>query len=247
MIKFFRQLRRKLIEGGNLKSYLFYAVGEILLVMIGILLALYVSNKNEERKLVAKSHEILNEIKGNLESNTYQFQKEIEWENKVIASIDIVFDNKRITKIYHDSLDKHFHLCAYWPTSTWETSGYENLKSQGVELIHSIDLRKKIIALYEINYPEISEIVRNSEGYSYSTLIPVFSELFTFQETQLGEAVDAYRAKPFDYNTMLRSEKMEGILSFWRLMRVVGIQLRGNAIQENENLIRLIDMELRSQ
>ena len=49
MIKFFRRIRRNLIGEGNLKRYLLYAIGEILLVMIGILLALQVNNWNQNR------------------------------------------------------------------------------------------------------------------------------------------------------------------------------------------------------
>lgn len=50
MLKFFRRIRRELIGKGKLKSYLVYAVGEILLVMIGILLALQVNNWNQSRQ-----------------------------------------------------------------------------------------------------------------------------------------------------------------------------------------------------
>lgn len=46
MIKFFRKIRRKLLDQGDLKRYLIYAIGEIFLVMIGILLAIQVSNWN---------------------------------------------------------------------------------------------------------------------------------------------------------------------------------------------------------
>jgi len=51
MLKFFRTIRKKLIEEDNVRKYLLYAIGEILLVVIGILIALQVNNWNEERKL----------------------------------------------------------------------------------------------------------------------------------------------------------------------------------------------------
>lgn len=50
MIKFFRKIRQKLIDEGNLKRYLIYAIGEILLVVIGILLAVQINEWNKERQ-----------------------------------------------------------------------------------------------------------------------------------------------------------------------------------------------------
>ena len=54
MIKFFRQIRKKLVTRNQVKSYLLYAIGEIALVVIGILLALQVNNWNQNRKLDSK-------------------------------------------------------------------------------------------------------------------------------------------------------------------------------------------------
>ncbi|MBK7871754.1 MAG: hypothetical protein IPJ74_14285 [Saprospiraceae bacterium] len=128
-----------------MKSYALYAIGEILLVVIGILIALQVNNGNENRKQTAKSYEILKEIKENLASNSKQFQEEIKLEEKTIASIDIIMNNIKNVKVYNDSLDKHFHLSIFWCTSVWKTSGYESLKSQGIDLIKSKELRESII------------------------------------------------------------------------------------------------------
>ena len=50
MLKFFRRLRRNLLEEGSTKKYILYAGGEVLLVVIGILIALQINNWNEERK-----------------------------------------------------------------------------------------------------------------------------------------------------------------------------------------------------
>lgn len=68
MIKRFRRIRRKLISSGQLSKYLAYAIGEILLVIIGILLALQVNNWNIARKnnMVVQelSTDLLNELRG---------------------------------------------------------------------------------------------------------------------------------------------------------------------------------------
>ena len=244
MLRFFRNIRQQLLNEGSMKKYIFYSIGEILLVMLGILLALYVNNKNEERKALAKRQEILTEIKENLIFNADKFQKEIAIEQQVIASIDIVMKNLTKTKIYHDSLDKHLHYSWFWPTSSWKTSGYETLKSHGVALIQSRKLREAIIDLHEITYSEFSEIDRNSEGYSQSMVIPTFSELLVFAPTTPKTPLKDYRATPKDYQALLQSKKMTGIISFWRMTRVAGIQYRQQAIEKNRELIGLIDREL---
>ena len=60
MLKFFRTIRKKLIEKDNVRKYLLYAIGEILLVVIGILIALQVNNWNNDRIKENRTQNILN-------------------------------------------------------------------------------------------------------------------------------------------------------------------------------------------
>jgi len=69
MIKIFQKTRRALIDKRNLKSYLIYAVGEILLVMIGILLALQVNTWNENRKIKRTEIEAVKNLINEFERN----------------------------------------------------------------------------------------------------------------------------------------------------------------------------------
>jgi uncharacterized membrane-anchored protein YhcB (DUF1043 family) len=64
MLKFFRKIRQKLLSENKFSKYLLYAIGEIILVVIGILIALQVSNLNEERK----DRELGNSLKKALQS-----------------------------------------------------------------------------------------------------------------------------------------------------------------------------------
>ncbi|MGB5431159.1 DUF6090 family protein, partial [Eudoraea sp.] len=63
MINFFRRIRKKLADDNTPLKYMRYALGEIVLVMIGILLALQVNNWNEGRKLVEREITLLNNIR----------------------------------------------------------------------------------------------------------------------------------------------------------------------------------------
>lgn len=69
MIKFFRRIRQKLLTDNKFSKYLLYAIGEIALVMVGILLALQVNNWNEERKESLEEKALLLELKREVKQN----------------------------------------------------------------------------------------------------------------------------------------------------------------------------------
>ena len=244
MIKFFRTIRQQLITQNKVSKYLLYAIGEIVLVMIGILLALQVNNLNEERKDRVKSHDVLMEIRENIQFNTSQFKAEIREEKIVIKSIDIVLENVNKYRKYDDSLDFHMYKIGYWPASSRKSSGYETLKSQGVELIKSTGLRQSIIDLYEKTYNEISEIILETRADHETSIVPIKTELFFFHPSNPNLTFNEHRATPFNYDEVVNSQKFRGVFSYWRNQRNVAIILRQVAIAKNNELINAINNEL---
>tara|TARA_R110000823_G_scaffold294628_2_gene413567 strand:- start:259 stop:591 length:333 start_codon:yes stop_codon:yes gene_type:complete len=87
MIKFFRKIRQNLLSEGKTGKYLKYAFGEIILVVIGILIALGISNWNENRKNNNETTDFINRLTEEIEININNVNKSIEEEsNHIVAS-----------------------------------------------------------------------------------------------------------------------------------------------------------------
>ena len=147
MIKFFRKIRQKLLSENKFSKYLIYAIGEIFLVVIGILIALQINNWNEEKKTKAVEIEILTQFKEDLNDDIESINRVEFWIRKVINSSNIVVDHLKNKKSWNDSLAIHFDLWNDYDQLGLNTVAISNLRSRGVEIISNKDLRKNIIQL----------------------------------------------------------------------------------------------------
>jgi hypothetical protein len=104
MLKFFRRIRQNLLSEGNTGKYLKYALGEIALVVIGILIALQVNNWNEIKKSKAESNRLLIDLKLELKNDIENFKYLQTEYNDWLAQIEYILNevldgnNKEITE-----------------------------------------------------------------------------------------------------------------------------------------------------
>jgi len=102
MIKFFRKIRQKLISEGKTGNYLKYAMGEIILVVVGILIALSINNWNEDRKSEAKKQDYYVQLLDDLNNDIISAQNTIEeFSNHQKEYIDYTrsYDNESLTPV----------------------------------------------------------------------------------------------------------------------------------------------------
>jgi hypothetical protein len=97
MIKFFRRIRQKLLSQNKFSKYLLYAIGEIILVVIGILIALQINNWNEERKSADYTKLLFNKTLQELKFNLEKANKVVGYYRKKDSLYNKVI-NKRATK-----------------------------------------------------------------------------------------------------------------------------------------------------
>ena len=98
MIRFFRNIRHRLIEGNKTYKYILYATGEILLVVIGILIALEVNNRNESFKEDKIEKELLGELKEDLNETLKDLKSDIFTVNKTLEVTDSLYQDLYVEK-----------------------------------------------------------------------------------------------------------------------------------------------------
>jgi len=165
---------------GAARKYLIYAIGEVLLVMVGILLALQINNWNEDRQ--KKEKEILNlvELKKSLEVDLNVLKASQVFYNDLHQKVDILIQvleiRKRITSdslahiIGHALMNKYFF--------NFQTAAFENIKSIGIDVISNDTLRSRISNIYNDHYTWLGKMSEDFDNYYNAQIIPLINTYF---------------------------------------------------------------------
>jgi hypothetical protein len=130
MIKFFRKIRQKLLSENKFSKYLIYAIGEIFLVVVGILIALNINNNNELEKNKQAVVSSLKEIQSNLLDDIKVSQGVLETFLRNDSIQKKIFDFKNPSTIDDYKNKKITELGNYYDDFVINKNGYENLMRQ---------------------------------------------------------------------------------------------------------------------
>lgn len=156
MIHFFRRIRQGLINKERVGKYLLYAIGEILLVVIGILIALQINNSNEQRKDRKLEVQLLRGIKTDLEDDLDQINGRVNNSHRdlqlTIARFDSVVKMNDVNLNYLDSI--FFNRCIRPRNTLFPKFGtYNSIINNGnSSIIQNYELFKKIQLQYDQYY-----------------------------------------------------------------------------------------------
>ena len=240
MIKFFRKIRYDLMEKNKTGKYLKYAIGEIVLVMIGILLALQVNNWNEKRKINSIEESLLSDLKVEIEATILELQSVIDDHtqslNATIKLSTYMGDIKKIDKENRSTIsalfDAHQRNMTYDPRLGTLKS---IINSGKTDYISNKKLRYRISSLADI-ITDANESTNQIQNERSLTLYPVLSGLY---ERQPDGTMIANSQKLFN------SSQFMFWLDYLKVVRKQGLEEENDLLIYLQEMIKLIDLEIK--
>lgn len=250
MIKFFRKIRQRLLTENKLRKYLFYAMGEIVLVVLGILIALQINNWNEDKKKEKQANIYLSDLKSDLNYDIKTLNERILVNIDRINQIDSIFytlaTKKDLSKEELLEFDDRHYILTTESYFIPEKSTISQIKasSQG-GLIQNKNLRDMMFRYYSVNdrnekNGEVSLQLYQHNFFSYNIggTALIGGEYF---EKLLGNSLN----RPYtDYSSLSQNSVYIGNLVF----KKENTKTQNTKYEEirtlAENLLQLIEDEL---
>jgi len=198
MINFFRKIRKQLADDNMPLKYFRYAIGEILLVVIGILIALSINNWNQSRKQNIAENEFLQGIKTDLKKDKEYINLIMELQNPKIEAFNIL--NKGLPELYHENqiaVDSLFKIYFTSQRTFYPISGSFQSAVSGNEINSYKDkvISNSLIWLYNTTYARLidnGEISDNrwdylGRKYSHERRIGINQSI---SDSELSELLD---------------------------------------------------------
>ena len=155
-------------------KYLKYAIGEILLVVIGILIALQINNWNTKKNTELKEKDALTEIFQDLKSDNEQLREIKNKEGKIVEIIDSLnLEYKQRGRFTEDSLQVYLGKALIGDRPKFVNTAYSVLISSGIGLIQDKDIRYLITQYYERDIPSIERDGNDTYVEWYDFILPI--------------------------------------------------------------------------
>ena len=153
MINFLRRIRRNLINENKPSIYLIYAIGEVVLVVFGILIAFQIDNWNESKKTESEELRYLERLKTDLIQDSLYFNQRIEKSRKSIENnseaIKIAYQSQRNSKDFQDLLNLYAFNAEYL---TIQDNSFVEMTSAGkLNILKNEQLKIEIVRYYKLS------------------------------------------------------------------------------------------------
>ncbi|SRX54417.1 DUF6090 family protein [Aequorivita sp. CIP111184] len=211
MIKFFRHIRQNLLNEGKTTKYFKYAIGEIILVVIGILIALSINNWNDQRKQNTKEIAYLKNLREDVASQIITFNLNLKIESIIIRDVDDILQHIKSNGGFKnlDSINSKINDLTIRYTLRINNTTFQELNNTGqINIFRNPNLKKEIVAFYQITERASDNIQNNNTNLIDNLMIPDIMNLTAFSSAAYSDEllilVSELGLQPFE-NDMVKT------------------------------------------
>ncbi len=206
-----------MLTENKFSKYLIYAIGEIVLVVIGILIALQINNWNEVRKFKNLEIVTLIEIQKGLNQALKENERAEKANMKTIESYKILLEHFDKKIPYSESLNTKFRLLLGWQEPDFSYSGFEIFKSRGPDLISNDSIKIKLLEIYEEKIQFLVNDHNKTEwDYNNTVMTPFYTDNFE-------SGTEGFTAIPNDYMKLMNDQQFKNKLTYLMAIRSYGV------------------------
>tara|TARA_R110002033_G_C3806243_1_gene231685 strand:- start:74 stop:793 length:720 start_codon:yes stop_codon:yes gene_type:complete len=206
MIKFFRKIRQNLLSEGKTGKYLKYAIGEIVLVVIGILIALQINNWNENQKAKSYERKMLLEVIEDLKSDSTLLQGQF----RRIKIFEETIDQLLVNPNAIENKDGQIRLFG-GVYLIQNTKSIETIKSGNIQIPFDDELRKTINNHYHNTRFYLDLLSIEDKDFREFRSIPLQKAEFRIQIDSTSKTFDIDPV-PLSYEATLKSRAFNDYL-----------------------------------
>ncbi|MDT0558184.1 DUF6090 family protein [Ichthyenterobacterium sp. W332] len=233
MIKFFRHIRQNLLMENKTGKYFKYAIGEIILVVIGILIALQINNWNTDQGNSKKEEQYLNNLVIDLNDQIQVIDVQINSEQGFCSNSKIILDAFNNTRVFvfDSTILKAANMLQDRRTFKIVNPTYTELINTGdMKLISNESFRNRLVSYYQ-EIDRIKEVIKLNNSY--------------FIDTELGPKirtlVPTYWAEPANYDYYTKNAMpYEGGISVEKISALM--QITQNKLKDKNTLLQFINL-----
>ncbi len=230
-------------------KYLKYAIGEIFLVVIGILIALQINNWNESNKNKSIEKVYLKELLEDFEINLKKSQNTIDKIAGTLPKLISLLEQSTLEKptISIDSLNKNFSLMSSMPAYISTDRTYNNLIGSGdFKLMTNASLKSKIADYYK--YVDLIKLVQSTHEMDLvNTFQPYIIEYLDYQAVPWLRVEDYPLPPAVDKNRILnviKDQKFRNIITLKIHILADLLDLNRTIEQINEGVVELVRQQI---
>ncbi|TFG63904.1 MAG: hypothetical protein E4H32_03730 [Nitrospirales bacterium] len=246
MVRLLRQLRESALSKPNFIRYVSYALGEIILIAVGILIAVQIDDWNESRNMRKLEINALEAIAASLEESTNNLEDNRDAETRWLGYNQLILDHLDTCRPYSPELDQAFGSYFWTSKAELAVGAYEQLKSHGLSLISNSEIQRQITYLFEVRFPKTTS---ENQGWDdkliISAIYPEHVKLFRKYYPEDWSVLEDEYARPIDYPALCNNETFKNILAEIIGLRQFNIATTQRTLQEIQELNLAIVAELK--